>query len=149
MVSTGSAGRNKKARLPDATLAQFATRPNLRLLPSIARQATQALRERGFDVDETLFIRDAHLPLGLLIRCARLEKRPGQLCQVPLASVCACQCGVEAGISGTWCAALPSTDAERLVSREIVACRDLVARSRERATGALDGWNTSRSSQEG
>lgn len=136
-------------RIQLSTALAIAQKRNLEILPTLAVAVAESLRRAGYVGPLPRAVRNPDLPTGLAIRCGRLERPLKGLVEAREASVCRCVCGVEAGISGAWCAAFPPADRRRRVYRRIVALPHVVRSREEQRSKALEGWNASSAGKEG
>lgn len=136
-------------RVQFSTALAIAQKRNLRVLPTLAVAIAESLRGAGYVGPLPRAVRNPDLSSGMAIRCERMERPLKGLVEAREAAVCRCVCGVEAGISGAWCAALPPADRRRRFHRRIVALPRLVRDREERRRAALEGWNASPAGKEG
>lgn len=148
MVSKRKADRDRTARLPVSLIALLVTRKSVCVHPTIARQATAQVRELGLEPPATWPVRHAHVPLGVDIRCRAMEAGFGRLLEADRAKVRPCVCSLEAGIPGTWCAALSPARSWSRIYRRAVAGNHVVPSCEQRRLQTLGSWNASRPGEE-
>lgn len=136
-------------RLPLHVALEFASRRRYQLHQKVARAAVAAVRQAGYRGTDAWALRHADLPEPLVIRCVHLAQQPEELVGAPEAEMRWCQCGLEIGVSGAWCAPLSSARARRSVYREIVALPLVGGSGRERRSEALRRWNAGSAGKEG
>lgn len=136
-------------RLPIQSAITLAARRRFLLHPEVKVAVAQALRRAGLGIVAARTLRHTDLPCYLVCKCTRLEAGPEGLVSAPEAPVRRCLCCLEAGVSGAWCAALPSTGLGSAGYRDIVAVPYVVRSGWRRRSEALSRWNASAESKEG
>lgn len=136
-------------RLPLSIAVEFTTRRHYELHQEVARATVAALRAAGYVGAGEWSLRHVDLPEPVVIRCLNMEGPSPKLVEAPEASLRRCQCSLEAGVSGAWCAALPLARSRRAIHRQIMALPHLVRSSREWRRAALRRWNASAEGKEG